>query len=156
MALYTQTWKSIAEQTGFCLTWSETPKTHYHVYLQILMSLLLFFCIPSIKFTTNTTAQVNPEDDDDFDELEEVPKEESKDIDDAHILGKKKMPDGDVEEEVFVRAKTKRKKASKKKLYKVQMFSDIRTNSIGVFSAFYFFYTAPVTVFIANTVSIIP
>ena len=119
------------------------------------MSLLLFFCIPSIKFTTNTTAQVNPEDDDDFDELEEVPKEESKDIDDAHILGKKKMPDGDVEEEVFVRAKTKRKKASKKKLYKVQMRSDIRTNSIGVISAFYFFYTAPVTVFIANTVNII-
>ena len=128
--------------------------THSHVCLQILMSLLLFFCIPSIKFTTNTTAQVNPEDDDDFDELEEVPTEESQDKDNAHIIGKKKMPDGDVEEEVFVRAKTKRKKKSKKKLYKVQMFSDIRTNSIGVLSAFYFFYTAPVTVFIANTVSV--
>ena len=129
------------------------PPIFNDIYLQILMSLLLFFCIPSIKFTTNTASQVNPEDDDNFDELEEVPEEESKDIDDTHNLGKKKMPDGDLEQEVFVRAKTKRKKAFKKKLYKVQMFSDIRTNSIGVFSAFYFFYTAPVTVFIANTVS---
>ena len=117
------------------------------------MSLLLFFCIPSIKFTTNSTAQVDPDDGDDFDEIEEPPKEESKE--DAHILGKKKMPDGDVEEEVFVRSKTKRKKTLKKKLYRVQMFSDIRTNSIGVLSAFYFFYTAPVTTFIANTVSVI-
>ena len=33
------------------------------------------------------------------------------------------------------------------------MFSDIRTNSIGIFSAFYFFYTAPVSVFIVNAVS---
>lgn len=121
-------------------------------YFQILLSLFLFFCIPSIKFTTNSTSQVNPEDDDDFDELEEVPDEKPKE--EAHVLpGKKKMPDGDLEQEVFVRSKTKRMKAVRRKLYKVQMFSDIRTNSIGLFSAFYFFYTAPVTVFIANTVS---
>ena len=116
------------------------------------MSLVLFFCIPAIKFTTNTTSQVNPEDDDEYDDLEEISEEKPKD--NVHVLpGNKKMPDGDLEQEVFVRAKTKRKKLVKKKLYKVQMFSDIRTNSIGVFSAFYFFYTAPVTVFIANTVS---
>ena len=117
------------------------------------MSLVLFFCIPAIKFTTNTTSQVNPEDDDEYDDLEEISEEKPKD--NVHVLpGNKKMPDGDLEQEVFVRAKTKRKKLVKKKLYKVQMFSDIRTNSIGVFSAFYFFYTAPVTVFIANTVSL--
>lgn len=56
------------------------------------------------------------------------------------------------EEEFFVRSKTRRDKKKKKKLYKVQMFTDTRTNSIGVIDAFYFFYTAPVSVFIINTV----
>lgn len=65
-----------------------------------------------------------------------------------------KTADGhDPEDELFVRAKSRRQKKKRKKLYRVQMFGDIRTNSIGIFSAFYFFYTAPVSVFIANTVS---
>ena len=120
------------------------------------MSLVLFFCIPMIKFTTNNTSSVEPEDDEDYDDLEDELPETEKPKADVHVLpGAKKMPDGDLEQEVFVRAKSKRRKRNvKKKLYKVQFFSDIRTNSIGVFSAIYFFYTAPVTVFIANTVSL--
>ena len=107
-----------------------------------------------IKFTTNNTSSIEPEDNEEFDDLEDEVPQEDKNKDNVHVLGTKKMPDGDLEEEVFVRSRTKRLKRNvKKKLYKVQFFSDIRTNSIGVFSAIFFFYTAPVTVFIANTVS---
>ena len=63
------------------------------------------------------------------------------------------MSGEDPEDEIFVRSKSRRKKKKKKKLYRVQMFSDTRTNSIGLLDAFYFFYTAPVSVFIVNTVS---
>ena len=61
----------------------------------------------------------------------------------------------DEDDEVFVKSKSRRRKRRKKKLYTVQMFSDTRTNSIGVLDAFYFFYTAPVTVFAVNTVSVL-
>jgi len=61
--------------------------------------------------------------------------------------------DGQVEEEIFVRSKTRRKRKPHKKLYKVNMFGNHKTGAIGLLDAIYYFYTAPVSVFIMNTVS---
>lgn len=133
MALYTQLWK-------------------------ILLSLVLPVFVPTIKFTTSEgVLPGSAEKDEEFDDLEEGEEVETQ-KEDVHIISSNKIMPNTVEgegpeDEIFVRSKTQRKKPKKKKLYKVQMFSDVRTNSIGILDAFYYFYTAPVTVFIVNTIA---
>ncbi|XP_060552910.1 transient receptor potential cation channel subfamily M member 2-like isoform X4 [Ruditapes philippinarum] len=133
MALYTQSWK-------------------------ILLSLVFPFCVPTIKFTTNEGllpgSDQGNDDYDDLDEGEEVVETNKEDI---RVISNKVMPNTvsreGPEEELFVRSKSRRANKKRKKLYRVQMFTDTRTNSIGLLDAFYFFYTAPVSVFIVNTIS---
>ncbi|XP_052778337.1 transient receptor potential cation channel subfamily M member 2-like isoform X2 [Mya arenaria] len=131
MALYTQTWK-------------------------ICLSLLFPFFVPSIKFTTSDsvldTEDGSVEDYDDIDEGEEEVVQKKEDI---HVISNKVMPNnkGQTEDEIFVRAKSRRKHKPHKKLYKVQMFGETRKGAIGMLDAFYYFYTAPVSVFTINTVS---
>lgn len=133
MALYTQPWK-------------------------ILLSLALPVFVPTIKFTTNEgLLQGSDQGQDGFDDLDEGEETEESPKEDVHIISNKVMPNmklgEEPEDELFVRSKSRRTRKKKKKLYKVQMFTDTRTNSIGLIDAFYFFYTAPVSVFIVNTVS---
>ncbi|XP_053387178.1 transient receptor potential cation channel subfamily M member 2-like isoform X2 [Mercenaria mercenaria] len=141
MALYTQSWK-------------------------IMLSLVFPFCVPTIKFTTNEgLLPGSGQDNDEFDDLDEGEESMEPQKENVVVISNKSkiglcgkvMPNtvsGEgPEEEIFVRSKSRRGNKKKKKLYKVQMFSDTRTGSIGLLDAFYFFYTAPVSVFIINTIS---
>ncbi|KAL3875817.1 hypothetical protein ACJMK2_033732 [Sinanodonta woodiana] len=139
-------------QTKLNLIWKGRMAQYTQIW-KILISIVCPIMIPLIKFTSNQA----PIDQTNFDalmegeEVEEQPKEE---IAKNQVKPKNDtVRDNDQDAEVFTRSKTHRNKHGKKRLYNVTMFSDPSTNTIGLFSAIYYFYTAPITVFIVYNIS---
>ncbi|KAH3872329.1 hypothetical protein DPMN_035544, partial [Dreissena polymorpha] len=125
MALYTQSWK-------------------------IVLSLLMPLFILTIKFTTSEGLT---EEEEEYDALHEGEEEVVAAKEEVKIIENKVAPNdpNDGKDDIFVRSKSRRNRKPAKKLYKVNMFGDKRQGTIGIVDAIYYFYTAPVTVFTANT-----
>ncbi|KAK3595123.1 hypothetical protein CHS0354_002376 [Potamilus streckersoni] len=105
--------------------------------LQILISIIFPILIPLIKFSSDQAQ----------DEVEEQPKDKG---------NRKNMvspKDEDQKAKASSRSKIHQDKHDKQWLYNIEKFTDETSHSVNLCCAFYYFYTAPITVFIINTIS---
>ena len=116
---------------------------------QILLCLFLPIFLPFIKFTSNTKAiDIIDGDEDDDDEDDDCP---SKVVMERSTGGSNKVGPNNEEGEVEF-APTGSPRHNKTKLFKVNMF-DFSPNTINIWSAILYFYSAPITKFFFNLVS---
>ncbi|KAK3091596.1 hypothetical protein FSP39_021023 [Pinctada imbricata] len=125
----------------------------YTSTLKIVISIFFPFVIPSIKFTIKKTPSDIIEEADDAPEYDKMQLSEVVQPKDKHIHSPRVYPDPpqNAEEETL----TSKTKIIKHKLYKVNCLGACskQNDGINVISAFYYFYTAPVTVFWCNVLA---
>ncbi|KAK3595122.1 hypothetical protein CHS0354_002375 [Potamilus streckersoni] len=140
-------------QTKLNLIWKGRMAQYTQTWL-ILISIIFPFLIPLIKFTCNQASLELQDNSDTHRKGEELQLQQKEKV--AKNQVRPKTDDFIVrhwETEVSIRSKVFRNKQAQKQSDKLTTLTDSSTSTIGLFNAVYYFYSAPITVFLINNIS---